>query len=115
MGEAQGKEQKRILILCVDRDGDLTTKAEIKTPIVGRKENLDAAVTLALHDPEEYVRIRAVAALGQIGDPQVLPELERVEKEDLSTTPSGFCVAEMARNAIEKIRQRMAASQKGTE
>jgi putative membrane protein len=53
MGEAQGKEQKRILILCVDRDGDLTTKAEIKTPIVGRKENLDAAVTLALHDPEE--------------------------------------------------------------
>jgi len=53
MGEAQGKEQKRILILCVDRDGDLTTKAEIKTPIVGRKENLDAAVTLALRDPEE--------------------------------------------------------------
>lgn len=53
MGEAQDKEQKRILILCVDRDGDLTTKAEIKTPIVGRKENLDAAVTLALHDPEE--------------------------------------------------------------
>lgn len=47
------KQQKRILILCVDRDGDLGTKAEVKTPVVGRKENLDAAVTLALRDPEE--------------------------------------------------------------
>jgi putative membrane protein len=45
--------QKRILILCVDRDGDLETKAEIKTPLMGRTANLDAAVSLALHDPEE--------------------------------------------------------------
>jgi putative membrane protein len=47
------KPEKHILILCVDRDGDLGAKAEIKTPIVGREENLDAAVTLALRDPEE--------------------------------------------------------------
>jgi putative membrane protein len=45
--------QKRILILCVDRDGDLEAKAEIKTPLLGRIENVDAAVSLALHDPEE--------------------------------------------------------------
>ncbi len=53
MGETQDNEQKRILILCVDRDGDLDVKAQIGTPVVGRKENLDAAVTLALHDAEE--------------------------------------------------------------
>jgi putative membrane protein len=53
MGETQGTPQKRILILCVDRDGDLGSKAGIKTPVVGREQNLDAAVTLALHDPEE--------------------------------------------------------------
>ena len=47
------KEQRRILILCVDRDGDLSTKAGIKTPLLGRTENLDAAVGLALRDPEE--------------------------------------------------------------
>jgi len=47
------KEQKRILILCVDRDGDLGKKAEVKTPVIGRGENLDAAVALALRDPEE--------------------------------------------------------------
>jgi putative membrane protein len=53
MKGASGKEQKRILVLCVDRDGDLGAKAGVKTPVVGREENLDAAVSLALKDPEE--------------------------------------------------------------
>jgi putative membrane protein len=52
-GKIGQKQEKHILVLCVDRDGDLGAKAEIKTPIVGRDENLDAAVTLALRDPEE--------------------------------------------------------------
>lgn len=43
----------RILILCVDRDGDLTAKAQVKTPVTGRIENINAAVALALRDPEE--------------------------------------------------------------
>jgi putative membrane protein len=51
--EMAEKKPKEILILCVDRDGDLGAKAEIKTPVVGRKENLNAAVNLALRDPEE--------------------------------------------------------------
>ena len=45
--------QKSILILCVDRDGDLGAKAGVKTPVLGRDANLNAAVELALHDPEE--------------------------------------------------------------
>jgi putative membrane protein len=45
--------EKRILILCVDRDGDLEAKAGIKTPLLGRTANLDAAVALDLRDPEE--------------------------------------------------------------
>ncbi|HYB68799.1 MAG TPA: DUF373 family protein [Candidatus Acidoferrales bacterium] len=53
MKEASVKEAKRILVLCVDRDGDLGAKAGVKTPVVGREENLDAAVSLALKDPEE--------------------------------------------------------------
>jgi putative membrane protein len=51
--ETQQQTQKRILILCVDRDGDLETKAAIKTPLLGRTANLDGAVALALKDPEE--------------------------------------------------------------
>ncbi len=47
------KKQKRIFILCVDRDGDLGAKGGVKTPVVGREENLNAAVALALQDPEE--------------------------------------------------------------
>lgn len=47
------REQKRILILCVDKDGDLGTKAQVKTPLIGRDNNLNAAVALALKDPEE--------------------------------------------------------------
>src|SRR3989337_4324969 len=51
--ETKPQTQKRILILCVDRDGDLETKAGIKTPLMGRTANIDAAVSLALRDPEE--------------------------------------------------------------
>ncbi|MBX5321141.1 MAG: DUF373 family protein [Candidatus Bathyarchaeota archaeon] len=51
--DEEKEEQKKVLILCVDRDGDIGTKTEIKTPLIGRKENLNAAVALALKDPEE--------------------------------------------------------------
>lgn len=47
------KESERILVLCVDRDDDLGVKGGIKTPVLGRKENINAAVSLALRDPEE--------------------------------------------------------------
>jgi putative membrane protein len=54
MTEKTGEQkQKRILILCVDRDGDLGAKAGVKTPLIGRTANLDGAVSLALKDPEE--------------------------------------------------------------
>src|SRR5512136_715115 len=51
--ENEAKQEKKILILCVDRDGDLGAKAEVKTPVVGRDGNLEAAVKLALSDPKE--------------------------------------------------------------
>jgi putative membrane protein len=51
--ETKESEQKRILILCVDRDDDLGVKVGVKTPVLGRDENLNAAVALALRDPEE--------------------------------------------------------------
>jgi putative membrane protein len=51
--ETEQQIKSRILILCVDRDGDIETKAGISTPLLGRTANLDAAVSLALRDPEE--------------------------------------------------------------
>ncbi len=44
---------ERTLILCVDRDDDLGMKAGINTPILGRKDNVNSATSLALRDPEE--------------------------------------------------------------
>jgi putative membrane protein len=43
----------RYLVLCVDRDDDLGTKAKVESPVVGRDSALAAATKLALSDPEE--------------------------------------------------------------
>ncbi len=44
---------ERLLILCVDRDDDIGRKTGVKTPIIGKKENLNSALKLILADPEE--------------------------------------------------------------
>ncbi len=41
------------LVLCVDRDDDLGSKAKVDTPVVGREAAVAAGTRLALSDPEE--------------------------------------------------------------
>lgn len=43
----------RKLILCADRDDDIGEKTGLETPIIGREENLQAAIDLGLKDPED--------------------------------------------------------------
>ena len=43
----------KTLILCIDGDNDIGVKGKVKTPILGRKANLDSATALAVSDPEE--------------------------------------------------------------
>ncbi len=45
--------ERPILVLCIDRDNDLYEKAGVSGPLIGRKNNLDAALKLALADPED--------------------------------------------------------------
>ena len=45
--------KRPVVILCIDRDNDVYEKAKIGGPIVGRDNNLDAAMKLALGDPED--------------------------------------------------------------
>lgn len=45
--------EKALAVICVDRDNDFGRKAGIEGPIIGRKDNLRAAVKLALADPED--------------------------------------------------------------
>jgi putative membrane protein len=46
-------EIKRIYVICIDRDADITRKTGEKGPILGREENLRVAVKLGLADPTE--------------------------------------------------------------
>ncbi|MBI3859860.1 MAG: DUF373 family protein [Thaumarchaeota archaeon] len=50
---AETGDPARYLILCVDRDDDLGSKARVQTPVTGREAVLAAATKLALADPEE--------------------------------------------------------------
>ena len=43
----------KTLVLCVDRDDDLGAKTGIKGPLIGRDDNLAAAMKLGIADPED--------------------------------------------------------------
>jgi len=43
----------KTLVLCVDRDNDLGEKAHVRSPVIGRAKNIEAATQLALVDPED--------------------------------------------------------------
>ena len=87
--ETQQQTQKRILILCVDRDGDLEVKAGIKTPLLGRTANLDGAVALALKDPEEpdanamFEAVRLYDRLHDEKQPEEIFEVATISGTDL--------------------------------
>ncbi len=53
----------KTLILCVDRDDDLGKKAGVRGPVIGRENNLQAAISLALADPEDSDANAIFAAL----------------------------------------------------
>ncbi|MEM0365404.1 MAG: DUF373 family protein [Candidatus Nitrosocaldus sp.] len=44
---------RSVLVLCIDRDDDIGSKAGIGTPVVGRDECINAGVRLAIEDPED--------------------------------------------------------------
>jgi putative membrane protein len=87
--ETHQQTQKRILILCVDRDGDLETKAAVKTPLLGRPANLDGAVALALKDPEEpdanamFEAVRLYDRLQNEAQPDEVFEVATISGTDL--------------------------------
>jgi putative membrane protein len=46
-------QDKKTLVLCVDRDDDIGYKAKIKSPVIGREAAVEAGTALALADPED--------------------------------------------------------------
>ena len=47
------KKYDSVLVLSIDRDNDFGKKANVQGPIIGRKDNLNAAAKLALADPND--------------------------------------------------------------
>jgi len=86
---APKEKEEKLLILCVDRDGDISVKTEIVTPIFGRQKNLDAAVSLALKDPEEpdanamFEAVRVYDQLKKQGQPDDIFEIATISGSQL--------------------------------
>ncbi|HDN50685.1 MAG TPA: DUF373 family protein [Thermoplasmatales archaeon] len=65
----------KTLVLCVDRDNDFGRKVGYGSPIVGREENLKAAQSLALADPEDSdtnCLFAAIATYDQLDDAEIV-------------------------------------------
>lgn len=58
----------RTLVLCVDRDDDIGVKTGIKGPLIGRDDNLAAAMKLGLADPEDSDVNAILAAIALYDD-----------------------------------------------
>jgi putative membrane protein len=104
---AKKETQKRILILCVDRDGDLEVKAGIKTPLLGRTANLDGAVSLALKDPEEpdanamFEAVRLYDRLRDEKQPEEVFEVATISGSELSGVSADRKLVNELNNLLE--------------
>ncbi len=58
----------KVLVLCIDRDDDLGQKTGIEGPVIGRNENIRAALALGLADPEDADTNTILAAISTYDD-----------------------------------------------
>lgn len=102
------EKEERLLILCVDRDGDINNLTTVKTPTVGRKDNLAAAVSLALADPEEadanamFEAIRVYDQLKRQGLPHENFEIATISGSQLLGVDADRKLVRELNNVLEK-------------
>ncbi len=96
---------ERILVLCVDIDNDLYRKTGISGPVIGRINNLNSAVKLALADPQDsdanaiFEAIKKYDTMKADGFDVILATISGAEKEGY------FADVEISRQ-IDKILDR---------
>lgn len=90
-------ESAKLLVLAVDRDGDLESKTTIRSPIYGRDQIVAAATQLGISDPEEADANALFAAVR---------EYDRLTKRGESCEVAAVCgVADSGLDADRKIRK----------
>ena len=65
MSSSNTSSKNKILILVADRDNDIGEKANVKTPLIGKKNCLEGANQLILADPEEADANTIFAAISE--------------------------------------------------
>ena len=89
--------QERVLVLSVDRDGDLERKTRIRSPVFGREAVMAAATTLAVADPEEADANALFAAVR---------ETDRLRAQEVECDVGAVCgLEETGFKADRKIRR----------
>lgn len=93
--------QERVLILAVDRDGDLERKTRVKSPISGRDALMSAATSLAVADPEEADANSLFAAV---------KEYDKLRAQEVECEVAAVCgLEETGFKADRKIRREVEA------
>jgi putative membrane protein len=93
--------QERVLVLAVDRDGDLERKTRIKSPISGRDAVMSAATSLAVADPEEADANALFAAA---------KEYDELREQEMECDVGAVCgLEESGYKADRKIRREVEA------
>ena len=72
----------KTLVLCIDRDNDLGRKTKIKSPVIGKENNLKAVNSFALADPEDS-DVNAIFAAVSL--------YNRLAKEDKNVEVATIC------------------------
>lgn len=72
----------KTLVLCIDRDNDLGRKTKIKSPVIGKENNLKAVNSFALADPEDS-DVNAIFAAVSL--------YNRLTKEDKNVEVATIC------------------------
>ena len=65
MNSSNTYSKNKILILVADRDNDIGEKANVRTPLIGKKACLEGANQLILSDPEEADANTIFAAISE--------------------------------------------------
>lgn len=108
-GEEQRAEE-RILVLCVDRDNDIGRKANVKTPVIGKRENIEAAVKLLLTDPEEadanamFEAVRIYESLVRDNPGNILCEVATIAGSELGGVTADRKIVAELNELLEKFK-----------
>ncbi|MEF8873046.1 MAG: DUF373 family protein [Candidatus Thermoplasmatota archaeon] len=92
----------RKLILCADRDDDIGEKTGLDTPIIGREDNLQAAIKLGLKDPEDSDTNSILSAISLYDE--LKEKGEDVEIATICGAPSiGYTSDEMLSKELDSV------------